>query len=87
MRIDCRRGCRRTEALDSQDYAVIADPAVPGHRMRCLHRDPLHTLRQHAFLISLVLPCEELVTWHAHGAGANTISLEFFLGVKNQRHL
>src|SRR5207249_2960320 len=87
MRIDCRRRRRRTEALDSQNYPVIANPAVPGHRMRCLHRDSLYTPRQHAFLISLVLPCEELVAWHAHGAGANTISLEFLLGVMNKRDL
>src|SRR3954471_7359305 len=64
--IDCRRRSRRTEALITENYSVVADPAVPRHWMRSFHRDPLHSFGQHRGAVRLVLLRKNLQAGHAH---------------------
>src|SRR3982751_5476369 len=76
-----RRG--RAEALDAEYHSVVANPAIPRHRVCRLHRDAFDSLRQHAVAISLILRGEELVTRPADGARANAVGFELFLSVEN----
>ena len=49
-------GRGRAEALDADDHAFIARPAMPAERRSSLHRDArLDAFRQHAFSIRFVL--------------------------------
>ncbi len=80
----CRRRC--AETLEAEYDSVIADPAIPRHRVRGFYRDTLNSLRQHATAIRFVLAGEELVAWHADCARTDAVSFQPLLRVENESH-
>src|SRR3954471_25098900 len=87
MLVDGLRWRRSAEALDAENDAIFSNPLVPRHRVCSFHGNPLDAFRQDAVAVRLVLPRENLVTRHTHGARSDAIGLQLFLSVENQRDL
>src|SRR5258706_13877460 len=67
-------GRRRTEALDTENRAAFADPAIPGLWRRCLNRDARHARRQHTIAVPLRLLGEGPAAWHRNGLSPSAVA-------------
>src|SRR5688572_31253610 len=85
---DRARRCRRTEVVEADDRALVADPALPAERHADLDADPLaHGRWQDRVPVRLVLEVERLPAGERDDAGADAVALETFRGGECQLEL